>query len=236
MRLKMKSLGCCMASDKVGVVVPSATPGPSDHLNVTLIELPENSVLHRVHQDKYHAVQFNDSDKGNARFSPIKNEKGNITPTLYGGSSRTCAMMETIFHDIPHTPGTKNYDEAKLNSLLHSTVKLNTPLILVSLESISLHKLGVERKQLIDTEKDQYPQTRKWAEAFHQQCPDVQGMQWVSRQDDAAKAYVLFGDRIGGDVLESIGDSKSLIGNPDTNDAVYDLAEQIGVNIVPGQS
>jgi hypothetical protein len=36
----------------------------------------------------------------------------------------------------------------------------------LDLSSVPLRKLGVTRKQLIDTEKDQYPATRKWAEAI----------------------------------------------------------------------
>ncbi|WP_434575633.1 RES domain-containing protein [Pseudomonas sp. Z3-6] len=55
---------------------------------------------------------------------------------------------------------------------------------------------GITRKQLIDTEKEHYPATRKWAEAIHRQCPDAQGLSWISRQDDSARAIVLFGDRI----------------------------------------
>jgi hypothetical protein len=42
----------------------------------------------------------------------------------------------------------------------------------------------------LDTEKDQYPVTRLWAEAIHGECPDVQGLCWTSRQDDSARAVV----------------------------------------------
>jgi hypothetical protein len=38
--------------------------------------------------------------KGNARFSPIKDSDGASIPTLYGGTSFDCAVMETLFHDV----------------------------------------------------------------------------------------------------------------------------------------
>ena len=70
-----------------------------------------------------------------------------------------------------------------------------------------LRKLGITRKQLIDTEKDRYPVTRKWAEALYCQYADAQGLSWVSRQDDSARAVMLFGDRIPGGVLKPQGAS-----------------------------
>lgn len=89
--------------------------------------------------------------------------------------------METVFHDVPHTAGFKSFDKGKLTGQVHSAVQVSQPLHLVDLSSVALRKLGVTRKQLIDTEKDQYPATRKWAEAIHRQYPDVQGLSWVSR-------------------------------------------------------
>jgi len=48
---------------------------------------------------------------------------------------------------------------------VHSAVQVSQPLHLVDLSSVALRKLGVTSKQLIDTEKDQCPASRKWAEA-----------------------------------------------------------------------
>lgn len=211
-------------------------PVPADALHLTLKELPKGEVLHRVHQVKYAADQFNPGVQGNARFSPIKDEQGQPIPTLYGGTTRDCALMETVFHDVPHTAGFKSFDKAKLGGQVHSTVQVAEPLQLVDLASVPLRKLGITRKQLIDTEKDQYPATRQWAEAIHQQCPQAQGLSWVSRQDDSARAVVLFGDRIADGALKTQGTSLSLIDDPATYDAVLDLAERIGVAIVPGMS
>lgn len=214
----------------------SRTPDPPDRLHVTLTSLAQGEMLHRVHPSRYQADQFNPGVHGNARFSPIQDEHGKPIPTLYGGTTMACALMETVFHDVPHTAGFKSFDKGKLVEQVHSTVQVEQELQLVDLASVPLRKLGVTRKQLIDAEKDQYPATRKWAEAIHGQCPQAQGLSWVSRQDDSARAVVLFGDRIPDGALRPDGNSRSLLDDGDAYDALLDLADRIGVNIVPGKS
>lgn len=214
----------------------SSTPAPPDKLHASFTLLAKGEVLHRVHQSKYQADQFNAGVRGNARFSPIQDAHGKPIPTLYGGTTMECALMETVFHDVPHTAGFKSVDKGKLVEQVHSTLRVEQELQLVDLASVPLRKLGVTRKQLIDTEKDQYPVTRKWAEAIHRQCPRAQGLSWVSRQDDSARAFVLFGDRISDGAVRPDGNSRSLLDDGDAHDAVLDLADRIGVNIVPGKS
>lgn len=213
----------------------SITPAPPATLHATLAELSKGQVLHRVHQEQYQADQFNPGVRGNARFSPLQDDQGQPIPTLYGGTTMDCALMETVFHDVPHTAGFKSFDKEKLVGQVHSIVEVAQPLQVVDLTSVSLHKLGITRKQLIDTEKDQYPATRKWAEALRRQCQDAQGLSWVSRQDDSARAVVLFGDRIPGGALKPQGASRSLVNDGNAYDAVLDLADRIGVAIIPGK-
>lgn len=154
----------------------TATPVPPAKLHVTPWTLPADQALHRVHQDLYKADQFNPGLKGNARFSPIRNAKGDLIPTLYAAVTFEAAAMESVFHDVSHAPGFKHYDKRKLEGQLHSEVKVERELKLADLSSVALRKLGVQRKQLIDTEKSQYPATRRWAEAIHAQHPDIQGL------------------------------------------------------------
>lgn len=71
--------------------------------------------------------------------------------------------MESVFHDVSHAPGFKHYDQRELEGQLHSEVKVKRELKLADLSSVALRKLGAQCKQLIDTEKDQYPATRRWA-------------------------------------------------------------------------
>jgi hypothetical protein len=219
-----------------GVAIPPPLILPPLTLHITLTSWPAGAVLHRVHHLDYGAVQFNPGIRGNARFSPIADLDGKLIPTLYGGSSFACAAMESVFHDVPFTAGFKAYDKGKLEGHGHSQFTAAQDLVLADLASRSLRKLGVERKQLIDTEKDQYPVTRQWAVAIHAAFPEVQGLCWISRQDDSARAVVLFGDRIAEDVLKRTASTRSLVGDPGAYGELLVLAEQIGVDIVPGRS
>lgn len=217
-------------------VVAGIAVAPPARLQVSTTNWPKGTLIHRVHLDRYSGEAFNPGIKGNARFSPIKDSQGNAIPTLYGGDTFECAAMETVFHDVAYAPGPKTYDKAKLAGQMYTQLKVNEDLILADLRSKALRKLGVQRSQLIDTEKDQYPTTRQWAAAIYTQRPDVQGLCWTSRQDDSAKAVVLFGDRVNGGTLEQAAASSSLMADSSVYGQVLDLAEQIGVNIVSGKS
>jgi hypothetical protein len=128
----------------------SATPLPAVTEHITLQILLKGRMLQRVHQDKYAAAQFNPGMQGNARFSPLRNEQGEMIPTLYAGTTFSCALMETVFHDVPHTAGFKSFDKRKLAGHVHSEVEVTSDLQLVDLGSVALRKLGVLRKRLID--------------------------------------------------------------------------------------
>jgi len=212
-----------------------ARKAPPATLHLTLWTLSSKQVLHRVHQAQYRGDEFNPGLKGNARFSPIRDSKGNPIPTLYAAVTFDAAAMESVFHDVSHAPGFKHYDKRKLEGQLHSTVKLRRDLKLADLGSVALRKLGVQRKQLIDTEKDQYPATRRWAEAIHAGHADLQGLSWISRQDDSARAVLLFGDRIPTGALRQVGSPRSLLEDEQAYEELLDLAARIGVDITPGK-
>jgi hypothetical protein len=189
-------------------------------------------VIHRISASLYAGARFNPGVRGNARFSPIKSTRGTAVPTIYGGSTFDCAAMETVFHDVPFAAGLKTYDKSKLAGQVYSQLVPVRPLVLADLGSTALRKLGIKRRQLIDTEKDLYPQTRAWAEAIHARRRDVEGLCWVSRQDDSAFALVLFGDRVSETDLTALGATVDITANGDVYFRLLSLADRIGVKIV----
>jgi RES domain len=224
-----------MAKSKIGRGARTTpVPVPSNDLQdiITRTTWPADQVIHRIHLNLYAGVEFNPGLKGNARFSPIKNAGGASVPTLYGGTTFDCAAMETVFHDVPFAPGLKTYDKVKLADQVYSKVAPQDDFVLADLSVTALRKLGIKRSQIIDTEKDDYPATRPWAEAIHAQCPDIQGLCWISRQDDRALAVMLFGDRIPATMLVQSGASLDLTGNSDVYSELLELADRIGVKIV----
>ena len=217
-------------------VRPSGVPAaPADLAKfVNIVNWPKGQVIHRIHLKIYRSSAFNPGLKGNARFSPIKATDGSRIPTLYGGTTFDCAAMETVFHDVPFATGLKTFDKQKLVDQVYSQVTPKRNLSLADLSTTALRKLGVQRNELIDTEKDEYPRTRKWAEAIHAECPHAEGLCWVSRQDDRALAVMLFGDRLATTDLSPIGEPLHVL----TDIAVYtdllSLADRIGVEIIAG--
>ncbi|WP_018240319.1 RES family NAD+ phosphorylase [Ensifer sp. BR816] len=212
----------------------TTVPEPKNDLG-TLIKTmtwPAGQVIHRIHLSLYGGSAFNPGIMGNARFSPIQNAAGASIPTLYGGTTFDCAAMETVFHDVPVAPGLKTFDQAKLADQVYSTVTPRRDVVLADLSSTALRSLGLRRSELIDTEKDQYPGTRKWAEAIHKQCQAIEGLCWVSRQDDRARAVVLFGDRIPASHLALAGATRSIVDEIELFSDLLTLAERIGVNVV----
>ncbi len=209
---------------------------PPARLHVTPYLWPAGRAIHRIHLTRVVPGAFNPGVNGDARFSPIASAQGRPIPTLYGGSDFECAAMETLFHDVPFAPGFKNYDKRKLAGQTHSILAPAGPLKLADLSNVALRKLGVPRAQLIDTEKDRTPATRKWAAAIHLQHPQLQGMVWVSRQDDRARALMLFGDRVPAGLLVPRGASRDLVdGAPATLELLM-LADLIGVSVVAGRA
>ena len=156
-------------------MVDSARPHepPKGPLRATRIDWGKGKTIIRVHEDRFAANAFNPSQKGNARFSPIYSA-GQTVPTLYAGSSLDCALMETVFHDVPYKAGFKPLSKTRLVGRVYSILTLSHDLRLIELGTIALRKLGVPRNSLIDTTKFHYPRTRRWAEAFHDQFPEAQ--------------------------------------------------------------
>lgn len=69
-------------------------PQPPSNFKIEIVSLPAKTVLHRVHPQRFGSVQFNDSGTGNARFSPIYENKSKIIPTIYAAASVNAALME----------------------------------------------------------------------------------------------------------------------------------------------
>ena len=69
-------------------------------------------MFYRVHPDAYGSAEFNPSRTGAARFSPLVNAAGVLIPTLYAGTTLDCALMETVFDDVPFVAGLKMWSKA----------------------------------------------------------------------------------------------------------------------------
>jgi len=143
--------------------------------------------------------------------------------------------METVFHDVPFVAGPKNWSKAThVAGKVYSKLTLSRNLALIDLSAVPLRKLGISRKDLIECDGSQYPETRAWALALHDQYPYAEGLTWTSRQADPARALVLFEDRLIGAALAPIATPTSLL-LPDGSAIieVLMLAQRLGVLLTP---
>lgn len=211
---------------------PGICPAPHPPLDPAFVTWEKGIAFHRIHPGIYTAAQFNPAAKGDARFSPITDNTGAVIPTIYGGTTFDCAVMETVFRDVPFTAGPKIVPKRRLYDKVYSVVSPTADLKLVDLSLVGLRRLGLQRTELIDTEATQYPMTRQWATALYAEFPDIQGLQWVSRQDDRARSIVLFETRIGAGNLQQQGPSLSLYGDKPTYTNLLMLARRMLVDVV----
>jgi hypothetical protein len=204
---------------------------PAGPLKASIIFWKPGRPIHRIHSSAYAEAEYNPSAKGNARFSPIRDAAGEIIPVLYGGSTMNCALMETVFRDVPYTPDLKIVDKSRLEAVAHSVVVSKADLLMIDLGNVALRKLGIDRAHLIDTTKAHYPETRRWAEALYEQLPDCQGLRWISRQDDSAEVILLFGNRISAGTLSVVQAAEPLQVRGFATLPVLHLARKIGVKL-----
>ena len=212
-----------------------AAPGTAPtagSLDAKLLRWGAGEIMYRVHDSVYSVDSFNSSPLGNARFSPIRDSGGEVIPTLYAATTPQGALMETIFHDVPYKPGFKRVSVSRLERKLSSTLVFQSDFELVDLSKVGLRRLGVHPKTLIDTTKAHYPETRKWAELLYTAYPQAQGLLWTSRQDDRARAIVLFGTRVGALALHDTEASIPLFENGVIHELAKALATDLKVLIV----
>jgi hypothetical protein len=163
------------------------------------------------------------------RFAPIRDAAGRVVPYLYSGSSRDCAIFETVFHNVPIDAPDKFVDLDDFANRSHGRIVPNRDLQLVNLTTDGLHRLKVPKAELIASSPIDYLDTALWAEAIHHQCPDVDGLLWMSRQRDRDQALMLFGDRAGS-ALSGTRMGTALRGNDVLRQAILALAWRVGID------
>ncbi|WP_256215368.1 RES domain-containing protein [Sphingobium sp. AP50] len=133
--------------------------------------------LHRIHAQLFGSSQFNDSEKGHARFSPIRDGSGAVIPTLYAAQSFECATCEIILR-CPDTPPRARMTMAPPDIVhpsdyrqhAHSHLRTMHDLNLVSLTATAQRKIGLPGNGLLAGPRSTYPVTRNWAAHIHVHC------------------------------------------------------------------
>lgn len=193
------------------------------------------SLWWRVYSEPHGAAGFNKADRGNARFSPIKDAKRKVIPTLYAGSTPAVALMETVLHDLPWpsdgyilTMPPPHQELRRLACLVSPK-----PLQLADFTALGLRKLGLKKSRIIETDKTHYPYSRSVATWLYEKRPNLQGILWSSRQDDRGRAIVLFESRLKKTPIHVWHDGEHIAQSP-ALDELVELLDLLGAGVVLG--
>lgn len=129
-------------------------PAPAA-LDPLLKAWPSGADLWRVHKLDRRPAEFNPgADIG--RFHPFAGSAGKPVATLYAADTWQGAVAETLFRDVPlrGAPRTKRRAELELRAM--SRLRLRREVELVELRGTGLRRLRLQRRELIETEADQY--------------------------------------------------------------------------------
>jgi hypothetical protein len=182
---------------------------------------------------RYAGDAFNDSARGNARFSPLHDPiTGQVIPTIYLAATEHAAISEVLFHDIP-TPSTGYvYDlERHLSSNLHLSQLQVADLRLADLHVQGLQAAGLAQWELFAGGDTDYARTRQWGLYIWQSLPQAQGLVWTSRRDDEAAVMMVFADRVGAGDLRAVGPPSPIRQHQRT---VLEVLDRLGCGIISG--
>ena len=215
----------------------AARPSPPPLNGSPALRVVETGSWWRVHRfstatGRFAPQAFNDSSQGNARFSPLRGD-GGVIPTLYAASTLEAALMETVLHDVPFPSQAHIHDlERDLQSDLHaSRIEMGESLRLVDLTKIGLQRMGLSVSELFETDADDYPRTRDWAQWIHTTVPQAQGLYWMSARQPEGAAMMLFGDRVPEGVLRQGQKLPQHLSAPAVLSCLLSLLERLGCGV-----
>ncbi|GFG63310.1 hypothetical protein MKUB_08000 [Mycobacterium kubicae] len=160
-------------------------PVPFDPATATL---PTGHLLYRVLTATRTATDFNPGFGAPTRFGFFGDP---IVPIMYAAETEDAAIAETLLHDIPVDGGVLPYDQYATKVLV--CLKVTRKVRVAVLHGTGLRRLKVTAAELTASPASSYAGTVRWAQAAHDAGLD--GLVWMSRMCNDAKAYVFFGDR-----------------------------------------
>ncbi|CAN5378892.1 hypothetical protein BH09ACT10_BH09ACT10_04470 [soil metagenome] len=201
-------------------------PDPPQPFSPEFYTHPVGELIFRVFSNVRTASTFNPTGpRGAARFSFFGEPP---VPVLYGAQSDIAAICETLLHEIPASGGT--LQRGQYESKVLGAITTTRPMRLASFMGTGLRRLGIEDRDLTDTEAVHYRRTVSWAEAAH--AAGLDGIVWMSRRCNTDRAYVLFGDRVvEGDLLVANDVGRVFAAGPDL-DWLIDLCAPHRVEVL----
>lgn len=152
-------------------------------------------------------------------------------PTLYAADSEAGALSERVFRDVPVAgTGSRHKPRADLRGLVVSRLVPLVDLCLAELHGHGPAMIGASDDDLFGP-MGFYEVTAAWAKAIRWGTPRAQGLVWMSRQDNTARALMLWYDRVGTGLLQPIGAPEPIDTGPGLR-RVEAFAERVRIVLV----
>lgn len=165
------------------------------------------------------------------RFRPVS-VKGRVVPTLYAATTLGGALAETILRDVPLDGPGRAVMRADLTQYRYSTLVPSRALRLAVLHDPHVRRLRISGNEIGACPPSCYPWTADWAQAIHDDT-DADGLIWVPRNDNTARAVMLFGSRVRPGSLRIEADAQPLGAGVGLRE-VLRLLEATGVALLDG--
>jgi hypothetical protein len=165
--------------------------GPPTPFEPVVEKLSKGHRVYRVFTNARPPTEFNPGIGAPTRFGFFGEP---VVPIMYTADTEEAAIAETLLHNIPVEGGNLLWDDYSRKAL--ALLEVTSDLRLAVLHGMKLRQLGAGPEDVTSSPASTYPDTVKWAEAAH--GFGVDGMVWMSRLCNDAKAYVIFGDRCAG--------------------------------------
>ncbi len=153
-------------------------------------------------------------------------------PVLYAAETELAALCETVLHDVPAAGGV--VPSSAVDRLVAGRLSVARRLCLADFSGIALRRLGVEAEQLTSSPARTYGRTVRWAQAAHDAGFD--GVLWMSKRCNNARAFVLFGDRLtSSDLVIDVTYARLFATGPD-RDWLTEICASVQVGILAPQT
>ena len=94
-----------------------------------------------------------------------------------------------------------------------------------------LQRMGLRVSQWFETDADDHPRTRHWAQWLHATLPQAQGLYWMSARQPEGAALMLFGDRVPQAALRPGRAPTRHVGEPAVFSCLLSLLDRLGCGV-----
>jgi RES domain len=172
-------------------------------LKPLLETLPAGHTLIRTYQRTRGPLSFNPT-ASSARFRPVHDRTGQIVATAYLAADEETALAEGVLRGVTALAAgaqPRRLYRAEVEGLAMARLSLLRAMRVARLHGAGLARLGLLRAHVIDCEEADYPYTAAWAQSLWGSPHRPAGIAWTSRQNDSARAYLLWEPRVHGRLL-----------------------------------